>query len=417
MSLFSNVIDFFGGDVNVTTTTQDQFITKIVPQLIGGANNWNGNPETISTCYTAVKILSQTISSLPLNIYLNNNEKGKVKQPQHYLYDKLHYNPNNYLTSQSFFQTLEVHRNFTGNAFARIHRNANTGRVNNLEIISPSRVIGYDIEKGELYYKLKRKNSDKPEIVHSADLLHFRHISRDGIWGLNPIHALRLNLSTTAKGLQTIDAFYENNANTSKAIKSTIGGANQKAMLEAIEKFKEEYGGSLNAGKLIPLPPNTELQDVAMSFVDAQFISTIKFNADQIGALYGVPSHLLGNYESSKFNNVEQLQLNYKANTVASTARMYRQEMEFKLLTGTERKAGYSIEFNTSAMLELDQKTKMESYKTLIQHGVITPNTVAKLENYETFAQGNYHYLFNQVQPLESLYDENGNVKNKTDGE
>lgn len=404
MAFINNLLNFFSSnDNNIQTEVTDRTYWNdvILPTLIE-TNKWNGDPTAISSCYTAVKILGETLSRLPLFIYLNN-EDGRIKQPDHNLYDILHYNPNNYLTSQSFFNTMEVHRNLKGNAYAKIHRNKNTGRVKSLEIIPPSRVLGYKIENGELYYKLKTSDENKVDIIHCMDILHFRHMSKDGIMGLNPVEALRLNLSMTNKGLKTIDSFYENNANTSKAIKSTISGVNQTKMIEAIEQFKKEYSGSVNAGKLLPLPPNTELQDVTMSFVDAQFISTIKFNSDQISALFGLPSHLLGNYESSKFNNVEQLQLNFKVNTMAAILRMYRQEMEFKLLSQKERKSGLSIEFNSDAMVETDYKTRIDGYGKLQGTGAITPNDIAKKEGYKTFKNGDKHYMFNQYVALEDI--------------
>ncbi len=404
MSLINNFIDFFSKDTKVNITDKDTYNDIILPSIISG-NNWDGNALAISGVYTAIKTLSETISKLPISVY-KNGSKGKTKLYNHYLYDIIHYNPNNYLTSQSFFQTLELHRNHKGNSFALINRNKNTGRVNNLEIISPSKIVNYDIINGELYYKYQNNNNETITI-HSNDILHFKQMSNNGIWGLNPIEALRLNLSTTAKGLKTIDSFYENNANTSKAIKSTVSGANQKAMLEAINNFRNEYSGAVNAGKILPLPPNTELQDVTMNFVDAAFISTIKFNADQIAAIYGVPSYLLGNFESSKFNNVEQLNLNFKINTISAILRMYRQELEFKLLTKDERKSGISIEFNANAMVETDYRTRTDGYKTLQGVGAITPNDIAKLEGYPTFKNGDKHYIFNQMTAIEDMNNNN----------
>ena len=77
--------------------------------------------------------------------------------------------------------------------------------------------------------------------------------------GMNPIEALRLNLSTTWEGMSTLDEFYKASGVNPKVIKSTVAGANQKQMLEALDVLKEKYGGSKGAGDLFPLPPNTEI--------------------------------------------------------------------------------------------------------------------------------------------------------------
>ncbi|MFW6015328.1 MAG: phage portal protein [bacterium] len=354
----------------------------------------------LSSVYTSVKILSDTISRLPVHIY-NNGDNGKIKDKQHYLYDKLHYNVNPYTNSQTFFSTLELHRNLKGNGFAYIKRNKNTGEVIQLEIINPDTFYTYDIIDNELYYIFYLDS--KKKAYNSNDILHFKMLSKDGIVGINPIEALRLNISSSHKALSTIDNFYENNATTSKALKSTISNANQKEMGRALEKFEKSNAGSRNAGKIIPLPPNTELQELRLNLADAEFISTIKYNSSQIASLYGIPPHLVGNYEASKFNNVEQMQLNFKVNTISAIARMYRQEMELKLLTESERKEGKSIEFTLHGLVETDHKTRIEGYRTLTNIGAISPNTIAKLEGYETFPGGDKHYIQSNLQAIEDM--------------
>ena len=97
------------------------------------------------------------------------------------------------------------------------------------------------------------------------------------------------------------------------------------------------------------------------------------------------------------------MNLNFKSNAIAAIMRMYRQEMEFKLLTIKERKEGYSIEFNANAMVETDYKTRMEGYKTLQGSGAITANDIARLEGFETFKNGDKHYIFNQVVAIEDM--------------
>ncbi len=370
------------------------------------------NIENISTVYTAIKILSEAISRVPIHIYDNSDSKGKIKDKGHYLYPILHYAPNPYTNSQTFFSTLEVHRNLRGNAFARIVRNQQTGAIKQLEIINPDTFVDYDILDNQLYYRFKEAGS-KSVAINSNEILHFRMLSKDGILGVNPIEALRLNLATSFDAMKSIESFYENNAASPKAIKSTASGVNQKAMLAALKEFKADFSGASKAGKIIPLPPNTELQELKLNFADAQFIGTIKFNADQIASLYGIPPHLVGNFEASKFNNVEQLQLNFKVNTVAAIARMYRQELEFKLLTDKERAEGKSVEFTLQGLVETDHKTRIEGHRVLANIGVVSPNDVAKIEGFKTFDGGDNHFIQTNLMAIEDINQKNSNKNEK----
>ncbi len=360
------------------------------------------NALQISTVYTCVKILAETLARLPLNIY-NETEKGKIVNKQDNLYPLLHYSPNNIISSYQFFLMLETFRNLKGNSYAKIVRNKRTGIPISLEIIYPSNVKSVNFVNNQLYYKVNILQSDGnyvEEVLNSKDILHFKGIS-DGIFGYNPIEALYYNLSTTFQGISTIDSFYANNITAPRAIESTVSGANQKAINEAVDKLELAQGGSIGSGKLIKLPPNCKIVDLALNFADAQIIETLKFNKADIACLFGVPPHLVGLFEASKFNSVELMQLDFKANTLSSITNMYRRELEFKLLTTEERNSGKSIEWNLNALIETDLNSKMNAFKTYIQNGVYTPNEVRILEGLPTFEGGDDHFIMSNMMSLE----------------
>lgn len=404
MSLLSNLFNKNKVIIGVPKTTAEQLSDYLnFPSI----NFDDSIAENISTIYTSCKILSDDIGSFPLNLHQNNDDGGKTIIKDDYRYALLHYNPNPYTTSNTFFATLEYIRNIKGNAFARINRDFN-GFPQTFSIVPPHKITSYKIANNELYYSYKDDDKDE-EYINSREFLHFRALTNDGIWGINPIEKLRLNLSVTYKAFSTIDKFYDNNATSPKALKTTIPeGINPVEWQAKVADFTAKYGGFKNAGKVISLPPFTELQDITLNFADAEFISTIRFNADQIAALYKVPPHLVGNFESSKFNNLEQLQYNYKINTLRPILRMYRQEMEFKLLSTAERVSGKSIEFNANAVVETDSKTRIENFKSLFGMGVITPNEIAKYEGYPTYVKGgDDHYLMTNIMGVEAYTKKN----------
>jgi len=407
MSVLTNLL----GKLNIKVGQTDNELKEIGDYLNFSSVNFDINlAENISTVYTSCKILAEDVGSFPLNVYQNNDDVGKIVLKDDYRYSLLHYNPNNYTSSNVFFSTLEYIRNLKGNSFAKIIRNGK-GIITGLEIIHPAKIIGYNIKNGALYYIYKENNESEEIPINGDDILHFKSLSNDGVWGINPIEKLRLNLSTTYKAFTTIDKFYDNNATSPKALKTSVPeGINPKEWQNKITEFTNKYGGFKNAGKVVSLPPFTELQDITLNFADAEFIGTIRFNADQIASLYRVPPHLVGNFESSKFNNLEQLQLNYKINTIRPILRMYRQEMESKLLSTKERINGISIEFNTNALVETDAKTRIENMKSLFGMGVMTPNQICKMEGFPTYEGGDDHFLLTQLQSVE-----NYNRKNKAE--
>ena len=385
---FSN---FITGMKNLWIGTSNAYNEFVIPSIITGSGQLFdlSKADQISTVYTAIKILAETVSRLPLNVYTDAGE-GRTVDNEHYLYPLLHYQPNNWTAQQTFFSCLEYWRNMKGNSFARIYRQ--NGKAISLVLVPPSKIKGYDVINGELYYDLE-EDEGKITKLNASELLHFKGLTKDGIWGLNPLEALRLNISTTGQGLTAIDSFYANNAMVPKVIESTVTNMNQKNMKEAINEFNAQYAGASKAGLMAALPPNTKMVDMALNFADAEFISTIKFNTTQIGALYGIPAWMLGILESTKFSSVELMMLEFKSTTLAAITRMYRQEMEMKLLKTQERLDGVSIEFNLAALTEADSTTRISNLRTLQGMGVVTPNDVCKLEGFPTYPAGDEHYM------------------------
>ncbi len=371
--------------------TNEYYTDVMIPQIFRGNPAFNiNNAEAVSTVYICIKKLADTLSRMPLDLYSAGLTGAEIDKMD-YRYPIIHYNPNNYTSSQTFIASLEYWRNLRGNSFARIYRDNRTGQVKSLELLNPAQVISYGVENGSLFYSVDYNG--KIAKLDSMQILHFRNLTKDGIWGMNPIEAVRLNISSTWQGMKTIDEFYKNNATTSKFIKSTVSGANQKALLEAIDEFNNKYSGPLEAGKVKPLPPNTDLISTSLSFADALFIETIKFNAAQIGALYGIPEHMLGINSQIRYSNVEQMNLDFLSQTMANIVKIYEQEFEYKLLTTQERIEGKSIEFDTNYLIETDSTTRINNLRTLLNNGVITPNDVANSEGYPAFEGGDKHFM------------------------
>ncbi|MBU0279378.1 phage portal protein, partial [Gemella sp. zg-1178] len=62
----------------------------------------------MTAVYSCVRILSETLASLPLHIY-EITDLGSKKATNHYLYNLLHNEPNNEMTSFIFRETLMTH--------------------------------------------------------------------------------------------------------------------------------------------------------------------------------------------------------------------------------------------------------------------------------------------------------------------
>ena len=104
-----------------------------------------------SAVYACVRVLSETIASLPLHVYRRTGQ-GKEKAIEHNLYYLLHDEPNPEMTSFVFRETLMGHLLLWGNAYAQIIRDGR-GRVIGLYPLLPDRMEVGRTKEGDLYYR------------------------------------------------------------------------------------------------------------------------------------------------------------------------------------------------------------------------------------------------------------------------
>lgn len=105
----------------------------------------------MTAVYACVRILSEAVAGLPLNLYRYNNDGGKEKALDHPLYLLLHDEPNPEMSSFVFRETLMTHLLLWGNAYAQIIRNGK-GEIVALYPLMPNKMQVNRDDNGQLYY-------------------------------------------------------------------------------------------------------------------------------------------------------------------------------------------------------------------------------------------------------------------------
>lgn len=401
MALFDKLNPFKRNYNQITNVVAPKNEFNNVTKLWSGGHNADVNlneAEKIAAVYTCVSILAETVGKLPISI---KNYDGLVKDN---LYKVLNYKPNNYQNRQVFYSTIVSHLYFNGNAYVKINRN-NIGEVANLQILPLGFVDKIKEVKGKLYYY----NSKLDEIYRGDDILHFKLMSKDNHFGLNPLESLRLELNLNEKSKKTVDSFYSKNAQSTKVLEF-IGssGTHQKnkdgksKIDEAIEAFENKYSGFDAAGGAIVIPPSFNLKELKLSVEDAKFLQTAEFSEKSIAALFKIPTFLLG-HSDPNYSTVEQQLLSFYNNTISSILSIITTELEFKLLSDAQIIQDYQIEFDTEKLAGVTLNDKIEYFKKLKDMGVLSPNQIAKKLGFdESDAEfSNYHYQQAQYLPLE----------------
>lgn len=343
-------------------------------EFLKGGNISAGKDLSEITYFTCLKVLSESIGKLSIN--LKDSDNNRI-----YAHDSLQMlkvRPNKFMTPTTFKALIEYHRNHSGNAYAYLQYEKN-GKLEgiyplesrNMQILIDNADI---FQRGnKMYYRYLAPKTGKTYIFEDKEILHFKGgLSEDGLVG----KSIRETLANTLKGVkisqQYLNNLYEKGL-TAKAILKYTGDFDSKKKAMLINELANFASGNDSRG-IIPIPLGMDLVPLDLKLTDSQFYELKKFTSLQIAAAFGVKPNHLNNYDKSSYANSEMQNLTFYIDTLLFILNQYEEEFNYKMLSEEERKKGLRFEFNVASILRGDLKTQAESITKYVTGSIYTIN-------------------------------------------
>ena len=345
-----------------------------------------------SAVYACVKILAETIASLPLHLYKKGKGGKKELAEAHPLHSCLYEIPNDEMTSFEFRETMMTSLLLYGNAYARIIRKQ--GHVTELWYLKPENMtVERDAQTKKIKYTYTDDVTNQTFVYKPNQVFHLKGLSFDGIKGISPIaqarEAVGLSLATEEYGAK----FFGNGARPG-------GVLEHPGVLKDPEKLRaswnQVYQGSRNSHKVAVLEEGMKYHTIGIAPEDAQFLETRKYQVNEICRIFRVPPHLVGDLERATFSNIEHQSIEFVQHTIRPWIVRWEQEIARSLLDESERLL-YFAKFNVDGLLRGDYKSRMEGYAIARQNGWMSINDIRALEDMELIPadKGGDDYLVN----------------------
>ena len=323
--------------------------------------------------YACVRILSETLASLPLHLY-KYTDSGKEKATDNPLYRLLHNEPNPEMTSFVLRETLMSHLLLWGNAYAQVIRDGR-GQVLALYPLLPEKMEIDRLDSGELYYEYQ---TDKGKVIlRKEEVLHIPGLGFDGIKGQSPIamakNAIGMAIATEEYGAK----FFSNGANPGGVLEHPGVVKDPKRVRDS---WNAVYQGSSNSHRVAVLEEGMKFTPIGIPPEQAQFIATRKFQINEIARIFRIPPHMIGDLEKSSFSNIEQQSLEFVKYTLDPWVVRWEMAFQKALLSPTEKEE-YFIKFNVDGLLRGDYQSRMSGYSVGRQNGWLSANDIRELEN------------------------------------
>lgn len=320
----------------------------------------------ISAVFGAVRIISETIGSLPFNLYKTSPE-GRTIASDHPLHRVLTRRPNRYQTRVEFWESMALNLAISGNAYAIIQRVGD--RIIGLLPLSSSQVETRLLDDGTVVHAYTDGMNVK--VYGEKSMWHIK-LFGNAVIGLSPMAYARNSIGIAIAADNRVTTVFSNGAKPCGVL--TIDATLTPAQREQVKtSFAELEEG--NRDRLFVLEAGMQYQQVSMTPEDIQMLESRRFQIEDIGRFFGVPSILLNQTfgQSSLGSNVyEILSAFYKLNL-----RPYLEKIEESILRWlmTENEAlSHEAEFDFDSLLRADTTSRYTANGEAINTGQLTPN-------------------------------------------
>ena len=343
------------------------------------------NALTFSAVYAAVRIISETIASIPLNVYQADGET-RVKAVGHPVQDLLAKAPNSVSSTFTFREAMASNLVLHGNAYAKIEMNA-AGRPTALIPLNPMKVE-VKVVDGEKVYVF-----DKKHTYLDYEMLHFVGLSFNGLTGKSPLSMAREAVAIGLAAQEYGARFYSNGANAGGVI-TAPGRLNTEVVKRLRESWNRAQSGNSNSHSTAILEEGMKYEKIGLDPEAAQFLQSRKFQVNEIARIFRIPPSYLADLENSSTRaNTEQQAIQFVRDCITPYVRRMEVELNRKLFR--EDEPNLYAYFTMEGLMRGDQKARYEAYATARQWGWLSVNDIRDLENLNPVEGGDIY-----LQPL-----------------
>lgn len=321
-----------------------------------------------STYFSCIKIISESIAKCSLQVK-QETEKGEMIAKDHYLYDLLRLRPNLYMNAIDVFKTFVAMGKHEGVAGLYINRNGS--KVSGLY---PVKIVGVTIDDAGLVKSTKNNKilwdwqgaDGETGSSFDKDIIIYKDFSLDGVNTKSVKTLLKESLDTSIKSQNYLNTLFSNGLTNKIVVQLTSDIKDENELKKIQSKFSRIYS---NNGKVFTVPAGYNASALNLSLADSQFAELRFMSKKDMAGVMGVPLSKLGEMNENAKSD-EQDNLAFLTDTLLVIFESIEQDMDWKLLTSTERAKGYKIRFNINVMLRMDAKTQADVISTYVKNGI-----------------------------------------------
>jgi HK97 family phage portal protein len=334
------------------------------------------SPETamqFPAAYAAVNVIATDLASLPIKVYKKREGvAGRDRVTNDPRAELLGVSPDGETTPSRWKAALYGHMLRWGNAFAEIVFDLD-GWPTALHLLDPRTTQPQRVE-GRLTYRTGSTTLPPYRVLHLAGL------GFDGLSGYPTTQVVAEAIGLGLAAQTSASNYFANGSEPGGVIEvpQKLGADGRKNLVAGWEMRHQGAGGR---HRVAVLEQGAKYNQTSTDPDKAQVLESRKFQVMEAVRQWRVPPNKVGDFSNAHLANIEAANLDYVITVIMPWAVSVEQELNLKLFTADERRAGWYVEHDLRALLRGDMKSRAEFYTKLRDLGVLSPNDICELEN------------------------------------
>lgn len=359
------------------------------------------SPETALQCsavLSCVRVLSESIASMPFNVYRRLPGGGKEIAEDHPLQEVLAYQPNDWMTSFEWREWCQSQLLLWGNCYCLI-KPGRRGSVDQLIPLHASRMKVVRLagknesDIGPLQYQYLEPGKAEPTKYRQSQVFHLRWLSSDAVTGYIPT-ALAKDAIALARATELYSSsFFGHGAQVGTYIET-----DQPFKPDAVQRFKQQWDeahrGPDKAFKTVVMPHGFKKKSDPVNNQQNALIETRRYQVEEVARHYRVPLHMLGDLTNVRHSTVEQAGIDFATFSLIPHCRRWQFACRRDLITDDRN---YFVEFDVTALMAGDYAARSTFLREMFHLGCLSVDEVRGAIGYNPLPDGMGNKRFIQV--------------------
>jgi HK97 family phage portal protein len=284
---------------------------------------------TIPEVYSAVRVLAELISCMPLNL-VKKTTSGHQIQIDNPIHDLFSAAVNPQTTSVEWLEQLVTNLMVDGNAYSQIIRSVDGSRVLGLYGLPPDSVQVNRLTSGAIEYRVQTYKGQV--VLPENEVLCVKLNSRNGLHGMSPVKQCAQLLGSSLAVSRYSARFFSNNSVPPVILTVPMGvkvKPEDKPKMRAA--FEEMQGGS-SQHRTAVLDNGMDVKVLAFDPQSSQMCETQDALRNRVASIFRVPPWILGDTSKLTSGNLQELRQDLVTSVLRPLAKRIEAQIYLKIL-------------------------------------------------------------------------------------